>query len=128
MLERVSYPPFPQAPQDHSVKVVTGKELARALRRQGAAAKAVTAADIAAGRLVIDRPTPKQARAVTGASASYVGTALALSPMERQAFRAGRLKLADARALSDARLDKLVHRIGPDKVMAALDRATAPTI
>jgi hypothetical protein len=121
---------FSQVLQDPPANVVTGREFNRLLHSLDAAGKAVVAADLAAGRLVIAKPTLEQARGLTGASRGYAHTATTLSPTQRQAVRSGHIKLVDIHlrhpSLSDARIDRLVRRLGPDRLWSAIDRLTSP--
>jgi hypothetical protein len=129
MLDRVSTL-FPQVLQDPPANVVTGWKLNRLLHSLDAGGKAMLAADLAAGRLVIVGPTLEQARGLTGASRGYTYTAATLSPTQRQAVRRGHVKLVDIhlrhRSLSDAGIDRLVRRLGPDRLWSAIDRLTSP--
>jgi hypothetical protein len=129
MLDRVSTL-FPQVLQDPPANVVTGWKLNQLLHSLDAGGKAMLAADLAAGRLVIANPTLEQARGLTGASRGYTHTAATLSPTQRQAVRRGHIKLVDIhlrhRSLSDAGSDRLVRRLGPDRLWSAIDRLTSP--
>ena len=111
-------------------ETVQGTDLKRIARAASPSKGALLAADLEAGRIVVERPTPRQARALTGASVSYQYVARKLSPMDRSAVRFGRLVLSklarQQRELTDAKLDRLVARIGAEGIMAALDRVTSP--
>jgi hypothetical protein len=118
---------FPGIPGPPAIRVITGKQLNRILRRNDPTELALLTADLIAGRVIIEKPTARQARGITGASSGYVHFARHLSPMDRAAVRVGRLKLSTvARRPSDATLDKFVRRLGPDRVMQSLDRLTTP--
>jgi hypothetical protein len=129
MLDRVSTL-FSEVLQDPPANVVTGRAFNRLLRSLDAGGKAVVAADLAAGRLVIANPTLEQARGLAGASRGYTHTASTLSPTQRQAVRYGHIKLVDIHlrhpSLSDAGIDRLVRRLGPDRLWSAIDRLTSP--
>ena len=130
MLDRVSTFFFEILQEPPAIKVVTGREFNQLLRSLDAAGKAVITADLAAGRLVIANPTLEQARGLTGASRGYAHTATTLSPTQRQAVRSGHIKLVDIHlrhpSLSDAGIDRLVRRLGPDRLWSAIDRLTSP--
>jgi hypothetical protein len=73
----------------------------------------------------------RQACRLTGASVGYVSTIAHATPDERAAIRRGALALAKLHNKpkaqpTDDEVNRLVATIGPDRVMAALDRATAP--
>jgi hypothetical protein len=71
----------------------------------------------------------RQAAILAGASLSYVVAICVMTPAERAAVREGRLRLTDyvdQRWHSAANAEDLVAKLGPDRVLAALDRMTAP--
>ena len=113
------------------IQVMSGRDLDREVRAADPAKRALLAADIEAGRVIVERPTARQARQLTQASTSYQYAARRLSPMERTAARVGRLNLAakarERRPFPDTKIDKLVKDIGPERFMTALDRLTRPT-
>ena len=112
------------------VQVLSGRELDREVRTATPTKRALLAADVEAGRLLVERPTARQARLITGSSPCYLYAARLLSPMERAAVRTGRASLAakarERRQLTDSKLDQLVSQLGAERVMAALDRVTRP--
>jgi hypothetical protein len=93
--------------------------------------RALLAADID-GRVIIEKLTARQARVLARANIPYANAARKLSPTERAACRIGRLNLAEKarerRPISDAKLDKLIRKIGAGRMMAALDRYTSPEL
>ena len=113
-----------------SIEVVQGSIIKRIARAASPAERALLAADLEDGRVIIERPTSWQARTLTGASAPYHNAVRKLSPVERNALRTGALKLSQLLRQrwepSDAKLDRLIARYGANRVMAALDRVTAP--
>ena len=127
------YASFARAGQERpAVRVVTGRALARLIRKGNPTSRAMLAADWVAGRLIVEKPTIGQASTWTRASRPYTYAARRLTAQGRNAVRAGRLKLTDVvrngRPLNDDKLVALVKELGPDRVMSALDRITTPTI
>jgi hypothetical protein len=108
--------------------LLTGRELLKFLRSSTPTDKALLAGDMIAGDAVVHHPTAAQARKLTGASYGYTNAARTLSPLERAAAKAKRLKLGDVmrrpQPMSDSKLDKLVARIGLARVWDSLDRLT----
>jgi hypothetical protein len=80
-----------------AVKEMTGQEWAAIVRRYGPAWQALFAADLVAGRVQLINPTTTQARALTRVSATYVYTAINLTPDERRRIEFGALTLSDIR-------------------------------
>lgn len=114
-----------------SIEILQGRALKRLVRAANATERALLAADLEAGRVIVERPTAPQARALAGAGSACFYTARWLSPMDRNAVRGGRLKLSEVRRRrepSDAKLDRLIARYGANRVMAALDRITRPAV
>ena len=114
------------------IQVSSGRDLDRMVRAANPTKRALLAADIEAGKVIIEKPTARQARVLAGANAPYTNAARKLSPTERAACRIGRLNLAEKarerRPITDAKLDSLINRIGADRMMAALDRYTRPPL
>jgi hypothetical protein len=105
--------------------VYLGKDLANRARKSTATERALLAVELSGG--VVDRLTPQQATKLAGANQRYVSTLRGMTELERAAVKGGRLKLADrVNQPSDAKIDELVQRIGPARVMDALDRITKP--
>jgi hypothetical protein len=113
-------------------QVSSGRDLDRMVRAANPTKRALLAADIEAGRVIIEKPTARQARVLARANIPYANAARKLSPTERAACRIGRLNLAEKarerRPISDAKLDKLIGKIGAGRMMAALDRYTSPEL
>lgn len=120
----------PSSVPSEVVQVLSGRDLDCVVQASTPTKRALLAADIEAGRVIIERPTARQARVLARANFPYASAARRLSPMERVAARIGRLNLAakarERRPISDAKLDKLISEIGDERMMAALDRLTAP--
>ena len=113
-------------------QVSSGRDLDRMVRAANPTKRALLAADIEAGRVIIEKLTARQARILARANSPYANAARKLSPTERVACRIGRLNLAEKarerRPISDAKLDKLIRKIGAGRMMAALDRYTSPEL
>jgi ethanolamine ammonia-lyase large subunit len=67
----------------------------------------------------------------THASASYVATIARATAEERAALKRGEIALGQLHNKpkappSDAEVDRIIAKIGPDRIMAALDRYTQP--
>lgn len=106
-----------------------GRDLARQARKGSATKRALLAVE-AIGADVY-RLTPKQAVTLAGANATYVAKLRRMTPLERAAVKAGRIKLSHCsnhrnKPVTDTDLDKLIAMIGADRVFAALDRITRP--
>jgi len=110
---------------------IDGRKLAKRRRRISATHRAMLAYQLAHGEVVLSRLTNAQACAIAGANREYVATIAAASDLDRGRVRQGFLPLADLhkrrkQTRSDTAIDRLVERIGPARVMQALDRLTAP--
>jgi hypothetical protein len=106
---------------------VSGRKLTLALKDAGATQRALVAADIAAGRLIITPLTKRWANRVAGANERHAKVARSLLPLERAAVRRGQLDLNKHQPISDDKLDKLFAETGFDRWFATVERATAPT-
>jgi hypothetical protein len=127
MLDRSENTLLACSDQPPSVRVISGRQLKRELRKASPTKKAMLAADQVAGRLIIEGCTRTQARASTGASTQYLAAACSLSPLERQQVAYGALTLAEVcrrrRDVTEEQLDQLVAKIGAGPLSAALCRA-----
>src|SRR5262249_55304209 len=106
---------------------ITGASLAQLLRNMGPAARAVLAANIIDGDVVITALTRRMVAMLCGASASYVDAALHHGAEEREAIARGDRPLvprartrADARPINWANLDddalvEAVRRAGVER-------------
>jgi len=90
--------------------IVNGKVLRRVLHDAQPAVRAAVAAQLVRGELVVLELSAVQAARLCGVGPGIVGKMLGRSPRRR----------------TDAELDHLVEHVGPDRLMAALDRATTP--
>jgi hypothetical protein len=108
------------------VKFIRGTRLARRLRKGliESEHRARLAYELQIGKLQIVDLTAKQARVLTDASAAGLAA-------ERRKHRPsgngnGKRRMLYRRAVTNVDIDAVVHELGIAKVMAALDRATAP--
>ena len=109
-----------------------GRAVAQRLRYSSPADRALAALQFTNG-IPIAGLTRAQAARVARSSVYNVWIASLAAPDEREALRRGRIKLRDVRAAhakrktpSEADIIAIINRIGPDAIMAALDRLTAP--
>jgi hypothetical protein len=101
-----SSPPFTSQPPPTGLKA-----LRRMLRGQPAKIRGKVAAQIVTGEWPY-QPSPAEAARIVETHARVVHAALGRHP----------------KPVSDAEIDRLVKRIGPDRLMAALDRWTQPSM
>jgi hypothetical protein len=95
--------------------------------------RAFEAADLVLGRAQLTNPTIRQAALLNGVSVPYVAAAKRIAfeqPHLRSSVESGQQRLLEVghRQLNDYELDRLVTRIGADRLMAALDRYTQPKL
>jgi hypothetical protein len=114
---------------------ITGRDLANKLRKTLPGERAVMALAIADGVMVVTDFTHAQAARLADVSVDSVSIVASATPYEIQALNRGWLSLRDVRALhaercnkpTTANIEAFIDRVGPDAIMAALDRLTAPT-
>jgi hypothetical protein len=112
-----------------SLRCVSGASLAQLLRRKTPSQRAVIAAEILDGRLVIMGLTAKSVTMLCGANSSYVGAALKCTPEQRELIKRGEQQLTPARrrgraaidwsAINDDDLVEAVRCIGLERALAA---------
>jgi hypothetical protein len=110
-------------------KIVVGKKLSRRRKGISPSHRALLARDLETGRARLCAPlTRKQSLAVTGASNGYTARAAGLTPEERVQVEAGSLSLSSVhnRPPTDAQIDRLIARVGADRIMKGIDRYTSP--
>src|SRR5262249_47180417 len=90
-----------------AIRVLNGRAFAQELRHATPAGRALLAGAWHAGRILVERPSRPQVSKATGVSLA---------------------SLAPNRRPTDAAIDKLVTKLGPDRVLAALDRITKPVV
>lgn len=133
MLYRPDHPPGTSSPPRPTARDINGHKLARALKNKNIspAHRALLAHNLEIGAAYLHHLTRQQSLALTDASGGYVASVANLTPEEREQVNTGKLSLSVVhnrkREPTDAQLDRLVARIGADRVMAALDRLPAPT-
>ncbi|MGY3125004.1 hypothetical protein ACVWXQ_008941 [Bradyrhizobium sp. S3.14.4] len=108
-----------------------GRKLSR-LRNLSAEKRALLAFDLQHGARLYNL-TRAQAAAVAKVAPSYIGTVATASDEERQRLAYGWTSLSaihnrHRRPATDADIERIVKKIGPDRVMRALDRITAPEL
>jgi hypothetical protein len=107
----------PISSSQQNVKPISGKELTYQLRHMSARGRLSLALDFVADRVKLHNPTIRQACTLTGTSLRQLNEARAL---------AAGCSLRELRQRE--RADHLVARVGVDRVMAALDRATRAAV
>ncbi len=114
-------------------RALSGAALAQRLRRLSAAERAILAADIVDGRVILQNLTVKAIAAITGANLSYVHAALRCTPEQRERIRRGERPLIlpknaarpssaptfDWDSIDDDALAETVRRIGVDRMLDA---------
>jgi hypothetical protein len=109
-----------------SPHVIIGWKLAQLLKK-GAAKDAILsklAYELQTGEVAVTNLTAKQARSLTCASRSGLAA-------ERRAHKQANghgPRVLYKKIVSDADVDTLITKVGPERVMAALDRYTQPTL
>jgi len=128
MLNRVSFTAF--APCAQGSEKVTPAQLARRLKCANPVECALTSAELQTGELVYVKLPARLANRVTGANTHLAAAARHLSPSQRAAVRRGDMDLKPLPPALDpipnGLLDKIITVVGPDRVMASLDRITRP--
>ena len=92
-LERITTPEI-LAPQPPIPRVLTGSMFDARCRRLNPTEAALLAADLVAGRAILERPTADQALRLTGATWRYYWVARSLTPLERASVEFGRVTLS----------------------------------
>jgi hypothetical protein len=121
---------FPLNQATNGYKTIVGRRLARRLRSISPDYRALLAHELVAGDVVVHRLSQTQAAALVRVSQPYVSAVSRASPEEREQIKRHRLSLSalhnKRRKPSDDKLDRFIRRYGADRIMAALDRMTAP--
>ena len=113
---------------------IAGRDLARKLRKALPGERAVTALALTDG-LTVTGLTHAQAARLAEVSVDSISIVAGATTHEIYALNRGWLSLRDLRALHAARCNKpttanieaFIDRVGPDAIMAVLDKLTAPT-
>jgi hypothetical protein len=113
---------------------INGRQLAYRLQKLNSAKRALLARDLECGAVHLQNLTRPQAATLTRVSVSYVNTVQRASLEERKRLACGLLTLSALhnkhrrQPVSDADVERIVIKIGADRVMSALDRITAPVL
>jgi hypothetical protein len=122
---------FPLREDTNGYKTVVGRQLAKRLKGIPVDFRALLAAELMAGEVVLHGLTQTQASALVRVNRGYVSCANKASPEQREDIKHKRLSIRSLyrkrRDLTDDRLEKLILAAGPGRVMQILDRLTAPT-
>jgi hypothetical protein len=111
------------------VRDVNGRKLSRRLKRElNPTHRALLAFELECGVLWLHHLSRRQAQRLTGANQRHVTSLRRASPDEREQVKKGLLPLSALRAPSDADVDRIVARIGAERLLKAFDRLTAPTL
>jgi len=113
-----------QAPAGKTAKTITGQYLAKATVNYPARRRAEDAARWLRGQVTI-KPTVKLAAETFGVSVPLVAEARDLLEQQERAKRHGN---GGATTLSDDAVDRIVVKVGPERVMCSLDRITQPEL
>jgi hypothetical protein len=106
---------------------ITGAELLHRVDKSTPTERALLAHDLASGRIEVAHFTTHQAKVLARCSQAYQYQVSRLSDHERHRLRCRRTTLGELHAkVCDGAVLRLVKRIGPDRVMRALDIVTAP--
>ena len=111
------------------LRSISGASLSQKLRRLNASQRAVLAADIIDGRLVVMGLTRKAVTSLCGASVNYVNAALRTTPEQRAAIARGERSLIRSRPRTPAAIDwnsinndvlvEAVRRVGIERTLNA---------
>ena len=105
-------------------KKATGKELAAWLAHTSVLTKLCVAAAIAARELEVDDPTIAQIARMVGVKSKQIRAIMELTPEQRAALTTKR-RINGVR-FSNEMIDDFVAQVGANRLLAALDRGTAP--
>ena len=112
-----------------TVNTITGRELAAVIRRASAARRALIAAELAAGRIVLTQPTRRQAQLIASASYCYVSIVARLADCDRERLRNGApLAGLSHHDMPERVIERFVVRAGVDRVFNIIDRLTKPQL
>jgi hypothetical protein len=121
----------PPASVESAPVKLAGKLFSRDLLRMPAARRALWAHEAEIGELTISYLSRSQSSRIFKVSHGYIDTIANLSSAQRAQVWASPGLLAQLhrreRNLADSDIDKLVARVGADRLMSALDRATTPS-
>jgi hypothetical protein len=108
---------------------IDGRRLGRRLKKLSITRRAMLACDLECG-VPVQNFTAGQASMLAKVPACYVRALRRASDEERRALERGSLSLSALqhrpRPITDAELERVVVKVGPDRVMRVLDKLTAP--
>jgi hypothetical protein len=112
-------------------KTIVGHRLAKRLKSISADYRALLAHRLVTGEVVLHHLSKVQASTLVRVSLPYVNTVSRASPEQREAIKrrwlsVARLYTKRRRELTDAQVDRIVRRIGPDRMWSAMERTTRP--
>ena len=121
-----------------SPRALSGASLAQLVRRKSAAARALLAAEIIDGKIIVQGLTIKAVATIAGCSVGSVFAALRLTPEQREAVERGQRPLVlpqppapsmaiDWTKVDDETLTDTVRQVGIERVLeaaAAVERVT----
>jgi hypothetical protein len=107
---------------------LSGASLAQFLRRLSPAQRAVLAAEIIDGRIVLTGLTVKTVAAVTGVSLSSIYAALRCTPEQRAAVAGGNLPLVQRRPRPTVSPATDWWRLNDEALLAAINGLEPPTV
>jgi integrase len=109
-----------------------GKAIAARLARRQQDARALAALDLVNGAT---RPSRRQAAKLMGVTRYRIASAELATADEIECLKLGRLRLSDVRKahakprpLTDAEIESFIANADPYRVLAIVDRLTAPTL
>jgi hypothetical protein len=115
-------------------RCISGASLARCLRHMTPAQRAVLAAEIIEGKVVLQGLTAKAVAALTGSSQPYVNIALRLTPEERVEVAAGNRPMVRSRPRPQAstvdwwrQLNDEWRQLNDDALLAAINELELST-
>jgi hypothetical protein len=123
--------PFPSTQTTPAVKKINGKKLSRRLKSLSPTFLALLANELMSGTAVVSHLTFEQAKAVTGASTGYLTTVRRLTPEQLEQVKREPASLSpfhNKREMTDAEIERRIVKMGIEKVLAAIDRLTAPPV
>jgi hypothetical protein len=121
---------FPLNQATNGYKTIVGRRLAKRLKAISPDFRALLAHELVAGEVALHRLNQAQASALVRVSRRYVSIIHRASPEQREDIKRKRLSIASLynkrRDLSDDRLERIITAAGPGRVLAILDKMTAP--
>jgi hypothetical protein len=112
-----------------TIRVVSGRKLARELKRASPNERALVSADAQVGRLIVTSLPPSWANKWFHANQRLAKAARELLPLERAAVRRGQMPLTPRRCkrrLTESQANDLLDEIGEPRVWAWIERRTTP--